>query len=88
MVKLKNCQIGMKIGVVVDMDPVIMIVDSNQVVSTPAPPPPAPLYLLPKGKKAKRQKRQQKNTKKIQEQKRKIEEEKIPTYKTKKKIII
>ena len=26
MVKLKNCQIGMKIGVVVDMDPVIMIV--------------------------------------------------------------
>ena len=25
-VKLKNCQIGTKIGVVVDMDPVIMIV--------------------------------------------------------------
>ena len=29
-VKLKNCQIGTKIGVVVDMDPVIMIVTKKK----------------------------------------------------------
>ena len=42
-VKLKNCWIGTKIGVVVDMDPMIMIVVTKR-------------QKIQKGKKAKRQK--------------------------------
>ena len=53
-VKLKNCQIGTKIGVVVDVDPVIMIVVTKR----------------QKGKKAKRQKdKKAKNAKKTKKQK-------------------
>ena len=57
MVTLKNCRIGIKIGVVVDMDPVIMIVVTKR----------------QKGKKAKRQKRQKKRQKKTKKNTKKTE---------------
>ena len=67
-VKLKNCRIGTKIGVVVDMDPMLMIVVTKRQKD--------------KYKKAKRQKRQKDKKAKMQKDKKTKRQKDKKTKKT------